>query len=189
MLDFRALITIWGLLTFMFTVGGVYATIRFGLKTLTEKQAELAARIDGVDVRHKSYEVATEARAEKIRIEAAKHQEDDRRYLESALKSVETTISQRLDGQEQFFRQVLFRDDGITNYLPRGECEQCRISCQTRLDNRLESIQKAIVEADAKREKSKDEITKMFTTLVSDLAKLSGSVNEHHKRRSGDEQG
>ena len=185
MLDFRLLIFLQGLLTFFFTVGGVYATIRFGLKRLNEKQIELAARIDGVETKHKSAKAEAQVEMKSMRSESTKNREAVRKHMDTALKSVESAISQRLDGQEQFFRQVLFRDDGVTNYPTRGECEQCRITCQTRLDGRLETIQRAIESGDRRREASKDDIVKMFVELKAELARLYGSVEEHHSAGGG----
>lgn len=174
MLDFKVLAVVWTFVTAIFTAGAVFAAIRFGLRSVSEKADRLDRRVNTLELRR-----------ETDRDDHRDGRERDMKQLDGMVKSVEATIASRLDSQEAFMKSVLFRQDGTTNYLPRGECEQCRITCQTRLDNRLEAIQRTIDEADRRREESKDDITKMFNEMSQGLAKLSGSVEEHHQRQVG----
>lgn len=174
-LDVKALALFWTIFTAIFSAGAVWATVRFTIKSVSQTAQKLEVRVQTL-----------EDRREMDREEYRVWRDEQTSELRNAIGHLENSISRRIEDQEKFMKQVMFRNDGTTNYLPRGECEQCRTACQNRLDSRLESIQRCIEGMDRKRESSKDEITKSYEKLMQLVSRLQGTVDEHNKRGGPD---
>lgn len=170
-LDVKTLAFIWTVMTIIFSAGAVWATIRFTIKSVAQTAVKLEGRVDALE-QHRSSD----------REEYRAWRDESAAAVRQAIADLDASIGRRIGDQEGFMKQVLFRQDGVTNYLPRNECEQCRLSCQSRLDARLESIQRAIEEADRRREASKDDITKAYERLMESVSRLQGRTND---RRGG----
>jgi hypothetical protein len=71
---------------------------------------------------------------------------------------------------------ALYRTDGVTNYLPRSECEKCRMACQDRIDKRLGEIKAIINEGEKNREGAKDKWEEAFRQILGQISKLEGII-------------
>jgi hypothetical protein len=171
-LDFKVLAPIWSIITIAFAIGAAWTTIKFGLGRVSSDVSKVVSRVSTLELRRES-----------DRDDATKRREQDRKQLTDALASVESSIGRRIDAQEAYFKTIFFRQDGTTNYLPRGECERCQAACQARLDSRMEAVQRSLLDGERKREASKEDIVKMFIELKTELAKLHGSFDEHNTER------
>ena len=146
-IDPKFLATIWTVLTFLFSAGIAYGTMRLTLRHHTREISEIKARQD-------KHELTTRSTLD--------HHEEEPR--------------QQLDRHADWLKSALYRASGVTNYLPREECEQCRVSCQSRLDARLETMQRMIEEGERKREASKDQWAAEFKKIAQSIGRLEGKL-------------
>lgn len=135
-IDIKFLALAWTVLTFLFSAGIAYGTMR------------LTLRYHGKEIGD-------------IKGDVARHKID---------------VATRLEANEHFVKGALFRPSGVTNYLPREECEQCRIACQNRIDTRLESMLRIIEEGERKRDASKDQWSEEFRQLAQQIGRLEGKL-------------
>lgn len=75
-------------------------------------------------------------------------------------------------------RRSLYRDDGSTIYIPRGECERDQGACRQSVCSKIDAMQATLAAMDAKRDAQRDIITNQIQSNASELAKLAGKVEQ-----------
>jgi len=105
----------------------------------------------------------------------AKEIDDVRHTVEKNSKEIET----RVDNHEHYIRGVLFRPDSTSTYLPRQECESCRMACQSRIDARLIAMQQLIESSEKKRDAAVDRWTTAFSDIAKQIGRLEGRLSQN----------
>jgi hypothetical protein len=98
--------------------------------------------------------------------------------VKTIVKANRTELTSKLSAQEEFVRGVLFRSDGLINYLTRDECDRCRAQCQANLDGRLSSMQHIIELGEKRREEAKDQWAGEFKNIAGQMGQLIGQLTE-----------
>ena len=135
-IDVKFLALAWTVLTFLFSAGIAYGTMRLTLRYHGQELSDIKE-----DVKKNGEEAKT-----------------------------------RIDNHEHFVRGVLFRPDGVPNYLPRQECESCRMACQSRIDARLVAMQNTIEGAERKRDAAVERWTGAFEKIAQQIGRLEGKL-------------
>jgi hypothetical protein len=101
---------------------------------------------------------------------------DDVRHV--VTKNCET-LEARVENHEHYVRGVLFRPDSTSTYLPREECESCRMACQSRIDARLIAMQQIIESSEKKRDAAVDRWTSAFADIAKQIGRLEGRLTRN----------
>ena len=99
--------------------------------------------------------------------------------VKQEVKENEASIKTRVDNHEHYIRGVLFRPDSTSTYLPRQECESCRMACQSRIDARLIAMQQLIESSEKKRDAAVDRWTTAFSDIAKQIGRLEGRLSQN----------
>jgi hypothetical protein len=84
----------------------------------------------------------------------------------------------KIDEVTAAFKKSLFRDDGITNYMPRSTCEREQERCQRNTLTKIEAVSVKMDLMDAKREHAKELQTAQMGDIKQALAVLAERVEQ-----------
>jgi predicted metallo-beta-lactamase superfamily hydrolase len=112
-----------------------------------------------------------------IRYAINRHEKELEAVRESVRKTGEV-IEARVENHEHYIRGVLFRPDSTSTYLPRQECESCRMACQSRIDARLIAMQNVIESSEKKRDAAVERWTSAFADISKQIGRLEGRLSK-----------
>lgn len=122
-----AAISVAGVLT---AIGGAYGVVRHSQKDLKAAQDELRIAHAGLQAEQRTLDKALSGLSETLK--------DAIRDQGIAL---ERAIRDEFEKSRSRTNALLFSDDGITRYLPRGECEKHSGKCRADLVKRIEQLE------------------------------------------------
>jgi hypothetical protein len=114
-----------------------------------------------------------------IRYAISRHEKELEAVRESVRKTGET-IEARVENHEHYVRGILFRPDSTSTYLPRQECESCRMACQQRIDARLIAMQNVIESSERKRDAAVERWSAAFAELSKQIGRLEGRLAQNN---------